>query len=231
MLALNLVLSQCSISAALMALLELDQNSFRPVHRLDMHALLESWLPGLKVPRREDYMAGGRWARQSYYEAIWSLSTSILEDAECYMALKGHIQRFRTCSNSDPIPCPRGDVQLDIAKSGQDRNFDHPSGQTRTLMESISEAQDKIDEADRLGVAVAVKLMKDEKRTKASIEYEEAIQKYIETFDACARVRELDKHAFQSDWFREYYKRNYDALMIKSMYDNVINDDDKVRRW
>jgi hypothetical protein len=27
-----------------MALLELDQNSFRPIYRLDMHALLESWV-------------------------------------------------------------------------------------------------------------------------------------------------------------------------------------------
>ena len=213
-----------------MALLELDQNSFRPVHRLDMHALLESWLPGLKVPRREDYMAGGRWARQSYYEAIWSLSTNILEDAECYMALKGHIQRFRTHSNSDPIPHPRADTPSNDSQVGLDNNFDQPKG-TSTLMESLSQAQDKIDEADRFGVSVAMKLIKDEKNTKESPEYEEAIQKYLDTFDACARVRDLDKHAFQSDWFREYYRRNYDALMIKSMYDNVVNDDDNVRRW
>ena len=39
-----------------MALLELDQNSFRPIHRLDMRALLESWLPGVRVPDRDDYM-------------------------------------------------------------------------------------------------------------------------------------------------------------------------------
>ncbi len=32
------------LTSALLALLELDQNSFRPVHRLDMHALLESWV-------------------------------------------------------------------------------------------------------------------------------------------------------------------------------------------
>jgi hypothetical protein len=39
-----------------MALLELDQSSFTEANRLDMHALLESWLPGFKVPRREDYL-------------------------------------------------------------------------------------------------------------------------------------------------------------------------------
>jgi hypothetical protein len=57
-----------SLTSALMALLELDQSSFTEIHRLDMHTLLEEWLSGLKIPRREDYLAGGRWARQSYYE-------------------------------------------------------------------------------------------------------------------------------------------------------------------
>jgi hypothetical protein len=51
------------LTSALMALLELDQTAFKPNHQIDMHILLESWLPGLKMPRREDYMAGGRWVR------------------------------------------------------------------------------------------------------------------------------------------------------------------------
>ena len=83
------------LTSALMALLELDQSLFTHVNRLDMHQLLESWLPGFKVPKREDHMTGGRWARQSYYEAFYSVAKSILEDAECYMALKGHIQQDR----------------------------------------------------------------------------------------------------------------------------------------
>lgn len=32
------------LTSALLAMLELDQTSFRPIHRLDMHALLESWV-------------------------------------------------------------------------------------------------------------------------------------------------------------------------------------------
>lgn len=50
-----------SLTSALMALLELDQTAFSESHKVDMHSLLESWLPGLKVPKRTDYMAGGRW--------------------------------------------------------------------------------------------------------------------------------------------------------------------------
>jgi hypothetical protein len=54
----------------LQSFLEMDQSSFKPAHRIDMHHLLESWLPGIKIPKREDYLAGGRWARQSYYDAM-----------------------------------------------------------------------------------------------------------------------------------------------------------------
>ena len=37
------------LTSALLAMLELDQNSFRPIHRLDMHALLESWVSDYSV--------------------------------------------------------------------------------------------------------------------------------------------------------------------------------------
>ena len=31
--------------------------------------------------------------------------------------------------------------------------------------------------------------------------------------------------------FKEFYRRNYDALMVNSIYENVINDVDRVRIW
>ncbi len=71
---------------ALMSVLVLDQSSFTEFHRLDMHQLLESWLSGLKIPRREDYLAGGRWASRSYYNAIYNVAESILAEAKPYKA-------------------------------------------------------------------------------------------------------------------------------------------------
>ena len=204
-----------------MALLDLDQNSFKPVHRLDMHALLEEWLPGLKVPKREDYMAGGRWARQSYYEAVYSVASSILEDAECYMALKGHLQRERRGRESDPLPMPREEMD--------DENSDPQSD--AKLRSAIEAAKDKISAADTVGKKAARRLQEDEWRAKRESEYSEAIRLYRESFDACAEVLSIDKLAFHASWFAEYYKRNYDALMIKSMYDNVMEDIDNVRYW
>lgn len=224
--------SRRALTSALMALLDLEQSSFTPAHRLDMHVLMESWLPGFKIPRREDYLAGGRWARQSYYEAVYAIATDILEDAECYMALKGHIQHVRHHTESDPIPGPR-----ERGKS-QDVGFDidnYPSEiieeQSSKLTKSIDVAREKIDEADKRGRMLMDKLINDCSKVKETDEYKAAIASYSEAFSACAKVLDIDKLAFQADWFRKFYQRNYDALMIKSMYDNLIEDTDDVRDW
>eukprot|EP00980_Cylindrotheca_fusiformis_P030097 scaffold24364_cov132-Cylindrotheca_fusiformis.AAC.2 len=201
------------LASALMALLEFDQTSFRMMHRLDMHALLESWLK-LSVPRRENYMAGGRWARQSYYDAIFSLAKSILEDAENYMALKLYLQRVRHHSESDPIPTPKEE-----------------QSQSTKLKEAIALAKGKIADADTKGYDILERLVTNERRTKASKGYQEAISAYYEAFEACARVRDIDKLVFHTDWFGGFYQRNYNALMIKSMFDNVKEDVDNVRYW
>ena len=215
------------LTSALMALLELDQNSFRPMHRLDMARLLESWLPGIKVPRREDYMAGGRWARQSYYEALFSLAENILEDAETYMALKTHVQRFRHNKESDPIPQPKEEPNADQEYEGLVRDL----VQSKKLNEAVSLARSKIKLADKKAMSILDQLVVNESAVKKSKTYSEAIEVYNQAFEACSKVREMDKLAFHTDWFRDFYRRNYDALVIKSIYDNVIDDVDKVRHW
>jgi hypothetical protein len=211
------------LTSALLALLELDQNSFRPIHRLNMHALLESWLPGLKVPKREDYMAGGRWARQSYYDAIFTLANNILEDAECYMALKSHVQRVRHNLESDPIPEPKekGAIGLDYVDEGQ----------TEKITEAVATARCAISNADRRGREILQTLISSSKSLSTAPVYQDTLALYRRAFEACSRVRDMDKLSFQADWFKDFYRRNYDALMIKSVYDNVIDDVDKVRYW
>lgn len=220
------------LTSALMALLELDQSSFTAVNRLDMHALLESWLPGFKVPRRDDYMAGGRWARQSYYEALFSVSKSILEDAECYMALKSHIQRDRQSIESDPLPQTR-EQRDSMNDLGPELNHSLALvGRKPTkLTAAIDHAKQKILEADQLGHSIMDNLIRNEEDTKKSKAYSVVVIAYQESFQACARVLELDKMAFQADWFRDFYRRNYDALMVYSMHSNVMEDVDTVRHW
>jgi hypothetical protein len=210
-----------------MALLELDQNSFRPQHQLDMKALLESWLPGMRVPRREDYMAGGRWARQSYYQALFSLAKSILEDAECYMAMNSHLQRYRHATESEPIPLPREDRQR-RQRDFIDRDGDDLSSK---LSEATQIALNKIKDADMKGDKLLPKLISNERGAKRDLLYSEAINAYQRAFEACAYVHELDSQSFSSTWFRIFYQRNYNALIIKSVYDNVVDNVDDVRYW
>jgi hypothetical protein len=220
-----------SLTSALMSLLELDQTAFKPSHQLDLHALLESWIPGLKIPRREDYMAGGRWARQSYYEAIFAVANNILEDAETYLALKGHLQRVRKHVESDPLPHPREEAGEDLGLDFSESPIEESGGSATKLNQAIEFAKSLIKEADTIGCAVAEELLASEGMAKKSDGYESAIKLYRESFSACVKVLALDKHSFQSKWFRDFYKRNYDALMIKSIYDNMMNNVDNVRHW
>ena len=195
----------------------MDQSSFKPAHRIDMHNLLESWLPGLKIPRREDYLAGGRWARQSFYEAIYGVAVSILDLAEIYTGLKLRIQRVRHHSEKDPIPLPK-----------EHMSFEQP---TSKLASCINTAIAKISMADDLGQKAFDDLKRSGKSTKESSVCTEAIAAYKEAFAACSQLLSIDKLAFQADWFKSFYRRNYDALMVKSIFDNIIDDVDNVRVW
>lgn len=99
------------------------------------------------------------------------------------------------------------------------------------LLEAKNKAIDLISKADAAGRALLGSLLEDEVATMQSAEYKEAIALYNGAFAACADVLALDKHTFYSSWFADFYKRNYDALMIKSMHDNVVKDVDRVRHW
>ena len=168
-------------------------------------------------------MAGGRWARQSYYEAIFGLANNILEDAECYMALKAHVQRVRHNVESDPIPEPKE------IKNTEGNEFGDVGQMSTKITGAVASAKQAIAHADRKGKEILDKLIS--KGSKHTMECGATIAAYRTAFSACARVRDIDKLAFHAPWFQEFYRRNYDALMIKSIYDNVIDDVDKVRYW
>jgi len=204
------------LANALMALCEVDQGSFKDAHRIEMHSLLESWLPGLKIPRREDYLAGGRWARQSFYDAIYSVAVSILDLSESYTGLKLRIQRVRHNKENDPLSLP---MELST-------DFKHQP--TSKLTAAIESAIAKIEVADGLGETAAEEIRQ---RKKVAKDCTEAAAAYKEAFSACTQVLSIDKLAFQADWFKAFYRRNYDALMVKSIFENVMDDVDSVRVW
>ena len=220
------------LAGALMALLETNQESFSSAHKLDMGVLLESWL-GISIPRREQYMAGGRWARQSYYEAIYRVAMNVLEDAETYLALKGYLQRRRDCTEEESIPLS----PLLVAEGGEGTGCTDAAEAKEKIMgakgipnlsQSLKDfscnAIELIKEADRLAMAWM-------DGRGAGVGREEAVKAYEAAFKACREVLEADKLAFQCSWFKKFYTRNYDALMVLNVYENVRDDVDKVREW
>lgn len=212
------------LTSALMALLDLDQSSFKEFHRLNIHKLLESWLPDLKIPRREDYLAGGRWASRSYYDAIYNVAENILEEAKIYTAFKGYVQRVRHNEETDPVPTAK---EIEFQQS-VDKNSSEDFAQ---LEKAVKSAKMAIEKADLQGQK-ALNILR-ECNTIIS-ECEEsllAIELYNASFEACKNVLKLDKLAFHAEWFKRFYRRNYDALMVKSVYDNIIEDTDEVREW
>jgi hypothetical protein len=224
------------LTSALLALLDLDQNSFTSFHRLDMHALLESWINGIKIPRREDFLAGGRWARQSYYGAIFNVAKNILDDAEIYLAFKGHLQRVRHHFETEPAPSSREAaivpqpeaVGIDIDDSSVFKSEDPQDSKFLSVLQS---AKIKIAEADRLGGLALAMLLDSTRTVDTHPTILTAKRAYLDAFDACKSLLKLDKYAFYADWFKQFYLRNYDALMVKSIYDNVMDGTDDVRQW
>ena len=193
-----------ALASALMALCDLDQGSFKDEHCINMHNLLESWLPGgLKIPRREDYLAGGRWARQSFYDAMYSVAVSILDLSENYTGLKLRIQQVRHHKERDPLPVP-----MEVATGNQ------PSSKLESAIES---AIGKISMADEFGQKAMHNLRKNKTTSR---ECPEAVAAYNQSFAACSQVLSIDKLAIQATWFKSFYRRNYDALMVKSIFDN-----------
>ena len=227
-----------ALTSALMALLDLDQSSFTEFHRLDMHELLESWFPGLSIPKREDYLAGGRWASQSYYSAIYSVAKNILEDAEVYIAFKGYVQRVRHCGEEEEVPTAQelmmvGESEGSVNQEGKEMlKFEaaNYNGNSK-LLAAIQVAKTKIEEADNEGQKLVPKFKQKEITTKTSPLCTQVTTKYWDAIHACSELLKLDKLAFHAPWFKKFYQRNYDALMVKSIYDNVMKDDDDVREW
>ncbi len=80
------------LGAALNALLDMPQHAMaRP---LDLPALLSQRM-GFEFPRLSDFLAGGRRANHSYYEALANTADQVLSLAEPYRALRFTLQEYR----------------------------------------------------------------------------------------------------------------------------------------
>ena len=185
------------LAGALNTLLDAEQDQMNePINMVDV---FEDRLD-IGCPRRSDYMAGGRWAKLSYWEELNRSAQEVLSEAEPYLALKQHLQVRR-------------------------RGLPAPVASSKSLKTLVAGAQKAIEKGDKLGQKWWTAESPTEKQQKA------AVAAYQEAFEKCAAVREKDPCAFHQPWFKTFWARNHEALVVLSVVRNHQEDIDAVRRW
>jgi hypothetical protein len=134
------------LTGMLMSLLDSEQGALRDP--LDLVEVLSARL-GVELPRRTDFMAGGRWASQPYYAALDTKAQWILAESEPYPALLAWLQTDR---RGVPAPLPDEAVHADL----------------------IAQAQAAITHADALGHACTFTSAEPGRRQRAREAYEAA---------------------------------------------------------
>jgi len=127
----------------------------------DLSLIFSQWL-GLDIPRREDYMAGGRWARESFYQSITRTAEYILEKSGPYLARKSYLQ-----------------VERHSLLSEQQSKAFVP------LADVIKKAQLAIANADKLGFSCSFYPKKSGPHVRSRKAYQRA-------FEACASLLKKD---------------------------------------
>lgn len=175
------------LAGTLNALLNNDQDCVRAP--LDLVTELSRRL-GFELPRLSDYIAGGRWAKLSYFEALDRAAQQVLAASDAYLAAKCHVQLLRR-------PAPAALVA--------------PVDPQRAIESAIERA----DDAGRAW-------REDPAGARAE---------YARAFEVCRALLARDPQAFQLPSMREFWLRNYEALMVLSVVRNVQRDVDQSRRW
>lgn len=189
------------LTSALLALLNQDQGQMK--QPLDLPALL-SRLLGTQIPRREDYLAGGRWARESYYQALMSTAEYILEEAEGYFAFKQWIGEHRAAP-----------ARLILLSGGL---AERAEALIRRADEVASGCQ---FHAQRSGAPLA--------QPRGPLAAARAA--YEEAFAACRALLEAQPTAFHAPWLKAFWARNFEALQIRSVLSDIEAGIDETPAW
>ncbi|MDA3862564.1 MAG: hypothetical protein PF689_01705 [Deltaproteobacteria bacterium] len=186
------------LTGVLFALFELSQDLLKT--KLDRVDLVQNKL-NLEIPRRSDYMAGGKYARKSYFKALSAISEQILATADDYWALKYHIQNHYPDLSSKAV----------INKEDDYQNLE-------------KEAIKAIAKADKLGAKCSFSPREKVRQKKARAAYEQA-------FSLCKELFRRNNNIIHLSWFKKFWSRNFEALTVYSVVDNYRQDIDQVRKW
>ncbi|MFH1530695.1 MAG: hypothetical protein ABIK09_08190 [Pseudomonadota bacterium] len=184
------------LAGVLLALLDMEQGKVR--EPVDLVRFFSEKL-GVPFPRRSDYMAGGRCARLSYYEALTHTAEQVVNEGATYRALKYRLQEARHR--------PR-----------------RPLTETDRLRVLCDDARRAMAEADTVAGRCTFEGSEPVRRRRAEVAFRGA-------FDACAALQAEDRRAFTLPFFKAFWARNHEALMVRSVVRNAQQDVDRVRHW
>ncbi|CAD7931790.1 unnamed protein product [Amoebophrya sp. A25] len=289
--------SQRVLAGLLMRLLEAPQDCFRV--EVDYHGMLASMLDIHSIPKRGDYMAGGKYQRRSYYEAIYRIAANLIDESDDYLAFKQHLtaniqedggavadeeheeeEEAQGCATSakDEGTTHGSPVVRSDAKSGTVALAAATNTSTTTTSTSIKKiaavvsnssyrsqflltnsdfadllqaALAAVVHADRVGCAWlrnATSTTSQESRTTSTSSPSTPLKSpsststtptrravtaaYRQAFDLCREAVSRDKRALiRETWLKDFYERNYEALVIFSIVRNVVDGTDHIRKW
>lgn len=160
------------LTAALNALLELPQQAMR--EPLDLVGRMSERM-GFEFPHLDDFLAGGRRANHSYFEALATTADQVLSLAEPYRALKFYLQEARR-----PLPRP-----------------ERRTAGRRQLWEQLKDA---IARADRAGRRCDFHALEEARKRRAEVAYRRAFD--IATRLLKAQPRAFQETPFKEFWAR-----------------------------
>jgi len=99
-----------------------------------------------------------------------------------------------------------------------------PLSETDRIRGLCDDARRAVDEADRLAARCTFKGREPVRRKRAEAAYRAA-------FEACAALQTRERRAFTLPFFKDFWARNHEALMVRSVVRNVQGDVDRVRHW
>jgi len=100
------------------------------------------------------------------------------------------------------------------------------------LEEMVTNVKGLISTADAHGKACSFqKASAGDDTQAADIQRQVAVEAYKAAFAACRELLERDPLQFHEDWLKKFFNRNFEALMVLSVVENVKDNVDKVRKW
>ncbi len=171
-------------------------------------------LLGMEMPVKAEYMPGGCHSADSYFERLYTIAHEINTSTTEYIAAKLRMRSDRIATDEF--------IQEETPK----RPPYQPKFPDEDELAELSRAIEKADNASE-------QLISDVENGRECDG--QILSKLARNYDYAYRLASsvLQKYpdAFQKPVFKKFYARTYEALLIQTLDQNLVDDVDQVRHW